>query len=688
MAWESITTDTDLGDAPGKISGNLTLLRNRFLSSGSWPDNPVAGQSCVRSDRDFAVYTYTDDSEQGENGWVEDTALSAVFQALVAEVEDARFDAASLAAFLAVEHDADGGHKTSMGRADWIEETDTLARVGDQQFSVVGDHTSVAIVGRAVEINDAEHGHVAAASYESGTDLTTVTVMGCAVPETLSKVEWGPDPRTDGVHVGEEIELTIASGEISPPAGVVFIRVDTEGEASADDLETIDLTHVPKGWPLELRCVSAARPVTLKHGTDDIGLVGEADVVLDDPARPVRLVRIGSAMEERVQMHGHAVAEVTGLQAALDAKADEADLGTAAVVDTGTGEGDVPVLDANGLLPQTMLPEVADATARLNIALLLFRMMIEHGLSVQDMVDGFADEFEDETGIDDSASSNYLYNADEHHFTRSVTHTLESEYALSNRNDNWDMYAGNNEQIGQALDLSSGIDLSKVCVALKRYGSPTGNLYCRIYEATGTLGSSAVPTGNALAVSEPVDVSTISDSAWDWVEFTFPELPAIAAGDICVGIDFQDGGDSSNYIMFGIDTSPSHAGNAWLTDSFETAYNGQSTRDIPFQIHSGVGDAMTLITEAVTAAAQPDDGWVVALAEGGDDLAYSMSRDGGTTWTAATLEDQGISINGYVVLAGSVDLSSQPSGTDMVLKATTTGDDYVRLHAHAGQWSD
>ncbi len=348
MPWESLTTDTDLGDAPAKIVANLALLRSRFLAA-SWPETPEAGQACCRSDRGYAVYTYTGDTGQGESGWVEDAAASAAFQALLAEVAAARFDAASLAAYLAVEHNPDGGHKTALGRSDWIQETDAVARVGDQQFSVAGDHTSMAGVGRALEINDAHHGHVASASYESGTDLTTVTVMGCAVPEPLTKVEWGPDPRTDGVHVQAEASLTIASGVITPPAGAGLIQVDTEGGVASDDLETITLTHVPQGMALELRCASADRPVTLKHGAGNIGLAGGTDVVLNNPAKALRVVRVGSAVEERRPLHGHAVADVAGLQAALDAKADDEDLGTAALEDVASGgTGDLLRADGDG----------------------------------------------------------------------------------------------------------------------------------------------------------------------------------------------------------------------------------------------------------------------------------------------------------------------------------------------------
>lgn len=52
-----------------------------------------------------------------------------------------------------------------------------------------------------------------------------------------------------------------------------------------------------------------------------------------------------------------------------------------------------------------------DQVARDNITINAFRIAINNGLSVQNMVDGFVDEFEDETGVDLAASVNEVYDA-------------------------------------------------------------------------------------------------------------------------------------------------------------------------------------------------------------------------------------------------------------------------------------
>ena len=127
-------------------------------------------------------------------------------------------DASSPAAAFHAEHYANGTHKTSLGRADYIAETDTVAMVSASSFTVAGDHSAVAapgdVNGQAVRLNDTENGYVTDASYAAGTDLTTVTIQGATVPDPLNKVEWGPDPRSfAAVLAGREVPIAESTDE-------------------------------------------------------------------------------------------------------------------------------------------------------------------------------------------------------------------------------------------------------------------------------------------------------------------------------------------------------------------------------------------------------------------------------------------------------------------------------------------
>ncbi len=89
-------------------------------------------------------------------------------------------------------------------------------------------------------------------------------------------------------------------------------------------------------------------------------------------------------------------------------------------------------------------------------------------------------------------------------------------------------------------------------------------------------------------------------------------------------------------------------------------------------------DNMTLVSNSVTAAAQPDTADVVAAYTNGvgtasinTDLKYWVSRDNGTTYTQCTMVSQGTSGGHTLLSARGVDISGQPDGTTMRYKVTT-----------------
>ena len=102
---------------------------------------------------------------------------------------------------------------------------------------------------------------------------------------------------------------------------------------------------------------------------------------------------------------------------------------------------------------------------------------------------------------------------------------------------------------------------------------------------------------------------------------------------------------------------------------------------------------MTLVSNAETAEAQPDDAHIILFEEDVDavtlntDLKAYASRDGGTTWTQATLADQGDYETGKRILTGDADISGQPSGTSMKWKVETLNTKEQRIHGLALQWS-
>ena len=110
------------------------------------------------------------------------------------------------------------------------------------------------------------------------------------------------------------------------------------------------------------------------------------------------------------------------------------------------------------------------------------------------------------------------------------------------------------------------------------------------------------------------------------------------------------------------------------------------------------GGDMTLVSTAQTAQAQPTKGDVVLTYNNGTgtttlntDLIASVSRDNGTTYTAATLALQGTTGGHNIATTHDLDISGQPAGTSMRWKVVTanqsSGSKTTRIQAVSLGWS-
>lgn len=91
-----------------------------------------------------------------------------------------------------------------------------------------------------------------------------------------------------GISLGTTQTLTIATGAITVP-GPGYYRIDTEGAAATDDLDTINGGKV--GDIIVLNSVSTSRDPTIKHNTGNILLAGAADFVMTVTQDMVMLIR-------------------------------------------------------------------------------------------------------------------------------------------------------------------------------------------------------------------------------------------------------------------------------------------------------------------------------------------------------------------------------------------------------------
>ena len=145
------------------------------------------------------------------------------------------------------------------------------------------------------------------------------------------------------------------------------------------------------------------------------------------------------------------------------------------------------------------------------------------------------------------------------------TATQVSIYADTNQDQDVDLN-GTNHGVGQSITGIAG-RLASCQFMLNKTASPTGNAVCRLYAISGAHGSTAIPTGAALASSQVLDVSTL-DGTLTLTKFQFhDEFLMVLSTDYFLSIEYTDG-DGTDFISVGSDgSSPTDDGNQALANT-------------------------------------------------------------------------------------------------------------------------
>lgn len=169
-----------------------------------------------------------------------------------------------------------------------------------------------------------------------------------------------------------------------------------------------------------------------------------------------------------------------------------------------------------------------------------------------------------------------------------------SAFKLFNTTVNLDTYPESNRDAIDGLSASYTTrhaqsfmaiagDLDRIAVYIGKGGSPTGNVYAKVYAHTGSYGLSGVPTGSPLATSDAIDVTTITSAGMLTFMFSGAERIALTAQSYCLSIEYT-GGDGSNYLYTGTDIStPTHDGNSSYWNG--SAWVAQSGKDRIFEVY-------------------------------------------------------------------------------------------------------
>jgi len=352
------------------------------------------------------------------------------------------------------------------------------------------------------------------------------------------------------------------------------------------------------------------------------------------------------------------------------------------------------VLAPNGSAASlTNLPAAgASAVEAANIMINSFNIAAAGGFAYQNMVDGVVDEFEDETGIDTSTSTNETYDA------TSDFYSGISEATTPSASGQWEGTTGNFTFTGDDID-DNGANAA-IRLIQNFSGDFTVNFTYRTGNAGGTVGVFATSEeGTWVSDSSGAMGSMTNSFFWqDWASnYTFygggGNLQTINYSDTDtfeigrVGSTITIKKNDVNQHVF----SQTYSGEMTFTVAFSSGGGGFDIDDVSYTMPGG-GANMTLVSNATTALAAPDDANIVIWQQDVDsitlntDLKAYASRNGGTTYTQMTLSEVANLTTGRI-LTGTVDISGQSSATAMKYKIETLNTKEQKIHAVALQWS-
>jgi hypothetical protein len=172
--------------------------------------------------------------------------------------------------------------------------------------------------------------------------------------------------------------------------------------------------------------------------------------------------------------------------------------------------------------------------------------------------------------------------------------TLPAAHTYSETNaDSYQALDNTTTAVSQSFAGTAGL-LCSCAFYLKKNGTPTGTAVAKLYAHSGVYGTSSVPTGRCLAISDTFDVSTLTTTA-GLVEFKFTYPYTLTATNWCIVLEYT-AGTAANYVQVGYDASAAgHGGNKATYAS--AAWTASATEDVCFYCYN-----FTYTTGTATAA--------------------------------------------------------------------------------------
>jgi hypothetical protein len=148
--------------------------------------------------------------------------------------------------------------------------------------------------------------------------------------------------------------------------------------------------------------------------------------------------------------------------------------------------------------------------------------------------------------------------------------------------------AGTRLGAGQSFrNLVIGSKLKEVSFWMAKTGTPTSTLTAKLYAHSGTFGTSSIPTGAALATSDPISASVVSTTQ-GWIKFTFSGAQQYTMADntdYVIAVEISGAtSNSTNFVAVYSNASNTYPGN-WASWS-GSAWTATATTDIAFKLYT------------------------------------------------------------------------------------------------------
>ena len=170
--------------------------------------------------------------------------------------------------------------------------------------------------------------------------------------------------------------------------------------------------------------------------------------------------------------------------------------------------------------------------------------------------------------------------------------TIIDSYSETNRDANVSVYGKHPSAgaavsaAGQSFQVSGIVIIDTASFYLRKLGSPTGTMKAYLYAHSGNYGATGVPTGAALAVSDALDVETLT-TTYTLINFTLTSPYTATTGNYVIALQKENDGvvDAANSVYLGDDSSaPTHSGNMVYYNN--GAWSHVAARDIIFYIYA------------------------------------------------------------------------------------------------------